>query len=258
MLADYVAALESTWSGLVSVGADLTEDEWARPTDLPGWSVKDNVSHIVGIELLLLGEPFPSSHVLPASLPHVKGETGRFMEVPVDLRRPASGAAVHAELRDVTARRLAALRSLPASAWEEETPWFFGGTRPLSRVLANRVFDSWAHEQDVRRAVGRPGGLSSPAARASLEWLLRALAGVVPRGAVAVETTGPVVSSSVLRDGSVLPGTGEADARVTMNFETFARLACGRARYADLASSVSVSGDVALAEEVLRNAAVTP
>lgn len=246
-LATYVDALESTWSGLASVCAPLSEDEWHLPTDLPGWSVKDNVSHVVGLELLLLGEPYPS-HDLPESLPHVRNDAGRFMEVPVDLRRAVPGADVLAELRDVTNRRLAALREVPESALGEPASWF--GTRPLTldRLLSLRVFDCWAHEQDVRRALGRPGGLSSPAARVSLDRILLALESVEPDGGIALTVTGP-------QEAFVTLGSG-AEASVTTDFETLVRLVCGRSPWSAL--DITVSGDVALAETWLRDAAVTP
>ena len=31
-------------------------------------------------------------------------------------------------------------------------------------LLSNRVVDVWMHEQDIRRAVGRPGGMNTAAA----------------------------------------------------------------------------------------------
>ncbi len=34
----------------------------------------------------------------------------------------------------------------------------------MHRLLSNRPVDVWMHEQDIRRAIGRPGGYSSPAA----------------------------------------------------------------------------------------------
>ena len=260
-LATYVAAFSDTWCGLASACAGLTEAEWDTPTDLPGWSVKDNVSHVVGVELLMLGEPFPS-HDLPESLPHVRNDAGRFMEVAVDLRRSVPGAAVLAELTDVTERRLKALRALSDADLDAEVPSFFNG-RPvvLRHTLAIRVFDCWAHEQDVRRALGRPGGLTSVAARLSRRRLLLGLSRSLSVGAgrvVVVETTGALPSVATLTIGSSYEDvdTPDADARLTMDFETFVRLGCGRASYP--AVPVAIEGDAALAEAVLGDFAVTP
>lgn len=254
-----VEALSSTWSGLADACAGLSEAEWHLPTDLPGWTVKDNVSHLVGIERLLLGEPFPT-HVLPDDLPHVRNEAGRFMEVAVDLRRGVPGAEVLSEFRAVTASRLAALA--PATSLEEETSWLGGARRPLGDVLSIRVFDSWAHEQDVRRAVRRPGGLASPAAHVSREWMLRGLSRLaedVPAAegrSMLVTTTGALELASTVSFGA--PADAEPDVRVVVDWETFVRLVCGRVFFDSVAATVALSGDVALGEELLRKAAVTP
>ena len=260
-LATYVTAFEQTWTGLAAACSDLTLAQWDAPTDLDGWSVKDNVSHVVGIELLMLGEPFPSDHVLPSSLPHVKNDAGRFMEVAVDLRRPVPGEAVLSELRDVTERRLKALRALDDAALDGEVPSFFNGSPVVLRhILGIRIFDCWAHEQDVRRALGRPGGLSNEAASLSRRRLLLGLSRNLDLGgrSVVVETTGAMPSVATLRTGAPYEDvdTPDADARLTLDFETFIRLGCGRVHYPDV--PVSIEGDVALVEAVLGDFSVTP
>jgi len=194
-LATYVAGLADTWDGLATAVTGLSPAEWDRPTDLPGWSVKDNVSHVVGVELVLLGEPVPA-HTLPEDLPHVRNEFGAFMEVAVDLRRPVPGESVLAELRDVTERRLKTLRALDDSALDDEFPGPFGHPTKLRHLLGIRVFDCWAHEQDVRRALGLPRSLGGVAADLSRRRLLLALTGlaadvpVVAGKTVVVATTG--------------------------------------------------------------------
>ena len=46
--------------------AGLTEQEWKTETECPGWSVQDNVAHLIGIESTILGEPRARPH--PARL----------------------------------------------------------------------------------------------------------------------------------------------------------------------------------------------
>ena len=254
-LATYVAALDETWTSLTSVCAGLTDDQWDLPTDLPGWSVKDNVSHIVGVELYLLGEPYPSHD--PGPRPWIRNEAGAWMEVAVDVRRGVPGPAVLAELRDVTKRRLSELRALSDADLDTEVPSVMGFTSVLRHLLAIRVFDSWAHEQDVRRALGRPGGCDGVAAMLSLRRLLLALSRSV-RGTVVVALDSPAAVATLREGSSYLDGEADgADARIATSFETFLRLGTGRCAYADR-SDVTVTGDVALAEELLRDMAVTP
>ncbi|HEX8003665.1 MAG TPA: maleylpyruvate isomerase family mycothiol-dependent enzyme [Mycobacteriales bacterium] len=255
-----VSTLEGTWTGLAAACAGLSEAEWHLPTDLPGWTVKDNVSHVAGLERFFMGEPYPE-HELPAELPHVRDEAGRFMEVLVDVRRSWPGERVLDDLRSMTAARLTTLRALPESALDEETDFLFGSRWTWRNILEIRVFDSWVHEQDVRRAVRRPGGLDSEAARVSLRRMLRGLSRLdsdVPAldgRAVLFTTTGALETASTVTYGAA---PADPDVRVSLDWETFVRLVCGRVAYDDVAATVAVSGDVALGEELLRHAAVTP
>jgi uncharacterized protein (TIGR03083 family) len=266
-LATYVTALEQTWHGMSSAVTNLEPAQWDAPTDLPGWSVKDNVAHVAGLESLLLGNPYPTDHEVP-DYPWLRHDAGRFMEGPVDVRRPLPWHELLAEFRTVTAARLDALRALPASAIDDEVTGFMGRPMKQAYMLGIRAFDCWAHEQDVRRALGHPGGMSSVAAEVSRRRLLLALTGLaedVPAAAgrvVVVETTGAIPSESTLRLGpaaSYADGpVAEPDVRVSLDFETFMKLGTGRVAYDAVASSVDVSGDVALGAELLRNLAVTP
>ncbi len=43
-------ALAETWGALAEVCFELSEPEWALPTECPGWDVKDQLSHLIGIE----------------------------------------------------------------------------------------------------------------------------------------------------------------------------------------------------------------
>ena len=49
--------LEETLRATIDVGQQLSDDEWELPTDCPGWTVKDHVSHLIGTERMLQGLP---------------------------------------------------------------------------------------------------------------------------------------------------------------------------------------------------------
>ena len=53
------AALAETWGALAEVCSELSDTEWALPTECPGWDVKDLLSHLIGIERSIMGEPVP-------------------------------------------------------------------------------------------------------------------------------------------------------------------------------------------------------
>ncbi|MEI8359965.1 MAG: maleylpyruvate isomerase N-terminal domain-containing protein, partial [Deltaproteobacteria bacterium] len=46
----WVDLLERAWSSLGALAMTISDAEWDLPTDVPGWSVRDNLTHITGIE----------------------------------------------------------------------------------------------------------------------------------------------------------------------------------------------------------------
>jgi uncharacterized protein (TIGR03083 family) len=89
--------LEATWRSVATLGASLSEPEWKSATDLPCWTVQDNLSHLIGTERMLQGLP-PS--VAPNSVGgHVKNAIGELNEAEVEARRPLTGAEVERSRR---------------------------------------------------------------------------------------------------------------------------------------------------------------
>src|SRR5262245_65878779 len=102
-----VDGLRETWRSIDEVCAGLTEERWDVATANPGWSVKDNVSHMIGTESMLLGLTAPEYDASEAA--HVRNDIGRFNEAWVGTRRTVPGESVLEEFREVTSRRLGAL-----------------------------------------------------------------------------------------------------------------------------------------------------
>src|SRR3982074_66388 len=81
----------------------LPPDQRALPTDCPGWSVRDQVSHLLAIEHSLLGDPGPPPLVpMP---PHVRNPIGEINEPWIEQRRGTPGDEVLAEFVETSARR---------------------------------------------------------------------------------------------------------------------------------------------------------
>jgi uncharacterized protein (TIGR03083 family) len=173
---ELVDRLEEVWASIDSMCANLTEAQWKTPTDLPGWSVQDNVVHISGIESSILGRAAPDH--TPPDYDHVKNEVGQRNEVWIDSRRAWPGSKVLDEFREVTGVRLEHLRGLTAADFDAES-WTPAGPGTIRDLLPFRIFDSWAHEQDIRRAVDQPCDLGSPVADLAFERVLSALPYVV-------------------------------------------------------------------------------
>src|SRR5690606_9589099 len=106
-----ISNLELTWASVLELCADLTEAQWKTATGCPGWTVQDQIAHLIDFEATLLGRPRPEAD-LPADRAHLKNPLGEANEVGVEARRPLPGAAVLEELREVTVARSAQLRAL--------------------------------------------------------------------------------------------------------------------------------------------------
>jgi len=256
-----VDALDEVWRSTADACRDLSDDDWERPTDCPGWTVRDNLSHLIGIERMLLGEPVPA---FEGPMPeHVRNPIGESNEAWVAERRHRPGGTVLAEFEEVTARRVDELRAMDPERFEV-VGWSPVGQVPYREFMDVRVLDSWAHEQDVRRAVGRPGGRGGAGESVTLRRSAGAMGYVVakkvgaPDGTSVVwEVRGPVpLTVAVVVEG----GRGRAvdraptvpSVRLELDAETFCRLGLGRIRADELApGSVDLAGDEGLGRRLL-------
>jgi len=259
-----VDLLEQVWQSIDSACTDLTEAQWKTPTDLPGWTVQDNVVHISGIESTLLGRPTPDH--TPPDYDHVKNDAGRMNEVWVDSRRAWRGAKVLDEFREVTGARIDQLRGCSDADFGAES-WTPAGPGTVRDLLPFRAFDSWAHEQDLRRALERPGDLEGPVADFAFKRIIGAMPFVV--GKKVHPADGTTVVFDVSGSWSVMVAIGIDGGRakplpavpdaptvtLSMDAETLACLGMGRwdpTKCMD-AESVKISGDGKLGRAVVKN-----
>ena len=259
---EIVDKMEAVWRSITGLCGTFGEGEWKTPTDCPGWSVQDQLSHLTGSETRLLGQPAPDH--TPQDVSHVRNDIGQRNEVLVDWRRSRLGAEVLEEFQEVTGQRLRLLRAMGEDdfAAETQTPIGPGTVRDL---LAIRIFDAWVHEQDMRRAVRRPRHLEGPVAEHAMGRMYMAMPYVVGRKVQPSDGTS-VVFEVTGSAGRVLPITMEGaranlmqstpaspNVRLTMDVETFACLACGRWEPGKVleSGSVQLDGDRALGEAVV-------
>jgi uncharacterized protein (TIGR03083 family) len=257
------AALAETWQSLAAVSSDLSETEWALATECPGWDVKDQVSHLIGIERALMGEPVPEWDG-PLG-PHVRNDFAATNERWIAVRRPRAGADVRAEFVEITAERLAALEALSEEEWAK-VGWSPVGEVPYALFMEVRVYDSWVHEQDARRALGRAGGSGNRASAVSLDRVQGAMPFVVgkkagcPDGtAVRFEIDGPGADARAFTiavdGGRARPVADDVAPTTTLCLSgiDFMRLGCGRATDADVdaGGGLDVRGDAVVGRRVL-------
>ena len=193
-----IDALDQTVQTVSGLGFGCREEDFDRPTHCPGWSVKDQIAHVVGVEKSFAG--IRADHVDVPDYPHLRHDAARDIEREVEARRGRTGREVVAELADFHPERIASLRESPADL-DTVVGGALGPETTFGHLLRMRVIDTWVHEQDIRNALDRPGDLDTPAAALFTEAALRALpriisrvAGIGPGHAVVVDVTGPVVA----------------------------------------------------------------
>ncbi|MET0837556.1 MAG: maleylpyruvate isomerase family mycothiol-dependent enzyme [Marmoricola sp.] len=265
-LAELVETWHSACTDFVALVRELPPEQWDLPTDLEGWSVRDVVAHTAHLEAVLAGAPEESIEV--AEAPHLKSLMSYYTEQGVLARRDRDLDDVAAEIEQAVATRHAALLADPPTDPKAappktpgDVPWDF------QTLLSNRPFDVWMHEQDIRRAIGRPGGYDGPAAAHALRTCGRALPMVVgkrvspPPGTtvqVAVPEAGLDWTVQVGDDGraAAVEAEGEATTTVTLTPEDFVVLAGGRRPASQ--TQPQIAGDREIARLLLESLAVTP
>ncbi len=261
-----VDLLRTEWTALAELGDSLSDEDWDRDSELPGWTVRDNLSHIIGTELQLLGEAAPPLEGDPPA--HAKNPIGAMNEAWVAARRGRPGAEVLAEFKAVTARRLAEMEAFTDEQWNQEMPGPTGIV-PYSEFMNIRVMDSWVHDQDIRRAVGKPGNITGPVADHSLARYEPAMGFVVGKKAGAAEGQSVVfdltgdqartIAVKVVEGRAQVSGDApeEPTVELTMDAETWWCLSLGRwdgeSVLAD--DKVAIDGDEDLGRAVITNMA---
>jgi uncharacterized protein (TIGR03083 family) len=249
-----------TWQSLQELCETLTESEWKTATACPGWSVQDNLSHIIGTERALGG--LGGTEHKATDLQHVKNPIGEMNEHEVDSRRHLSGTQVLNEFKEISALRQSFFDSAPESYFtnESNTPI---GKAPMAVFLSIRAMDSWVHEQDIRRAINKPGNQGSLCAELSVDRLLRTLPMVVgkrakaPEGSVSIiKITGPVnrIVMITVKDGraAVIDSSDAAPVvEIELDSNVFVELATGRATSEQLLDRIKIIGDASLGQRVV-------
>jgi len=250
--AETIGVLVGCWRAWSEIGAGLTDDQWKLPTELPGWTVQDTLSHIIGTETLLEG--LPSAPARSGRNDYVRNPIGDFNENEVALRRGLPGADVLAEWESLRATREATLANADVAYFEQPmaTPT---GPGTMADFLALRILDCWVHEQDVRRTLAVPGRLDGPAAHHTIDRLLRTIPMVVgkraacPEGRAAViRITGDVERELVCevnggRARVVAQPASSSLCTIAMDSSTFVTLATGRTTASEVDDHIEISAD---------------
>lgn len=267
-LSGYVATWRSAADDVVALLRSLDDADWSRPTDLPGWDVRGIACHLAHVESDLAG--IKQKRVERPQGAHLTSPSSVFTEMGLLARAESTPAEIVAELEESVRLRHEALLADPPTDGKADpprTPGRIGWN--WETLLDSRVVDMWMHEQDIRRAVARPGGFDSPGAAHTVAVLTRSFPYAVgkkvsppPGTTVVLDVTGvsPVhLAVEVDESGRARVLTSEPTAptvTLRMDVETFVVLSGGRSPVE--AVPVELIGDETLGRRVAAAMAVTP
>ncbi len=261
-----VELLRHEFASLTELGSSLSDDQWERATCLPGWSVKDVFSHIIGTESMLAGMETPVVDI--SHLDHVKNPVAGVNEAWVESMRPFGGPELMERLREITGRRLTALDAMTQEDFDAPSWTPVGNDETYGRFMRIRHYDCYMHEEDVRGPVGAPPRPDPADIESSLEEVATGLGYIVgrrasmPEGArVRIDLSGPAARTYLV--------AVEGRARIVESLEMpptvgialpatlFLRLTGGRADARARAEEIVYSGDRRLGEQLVANLAFT-
>jgi uncharacterized protein (TIGR03083 family) len=265
-LHELVAVWRQAATDVLSLLRSLDDGDWRRPTDLPGWDVRAVAAHLAHLESVLAGRPQDQVEVPEAA--RVRSVSSQYTQAGVLARADWPVARILDDLETSVAARDAALEAAPPADLDAPGPEFAGALGwSWDRLLTNRPVDLWMHEQDVRRAVDRHGGLDSVGARHTATVFASALPYVLGRrvrppagSTVVLDVTGalPQVHAATVGEdgrGVSVPPPVDPTARVTLDLEDWIVLSGGRRP--PQAVAVALSGDEDLGRRTVAALTVT-
>ena len=252
---------KSQWKSLEKLCTSLSLDEWGADTDCPTWTVKDCIAHLVGIEHRILGREVLD---IPLSkMSHIKNEQGAKNELDVVSRRAMTPAELLGEFAEVNSERLKELNGQLDFSAEADSPI---GKGNVADQVSVRVFDCWVHEQDIRRAIQKPGNLSGLTAQHSYERMNNAMPFVFGKKVGGPE--GSSVRFKIYGESSFILNIKIQEGRarlvtdlpeptiyLEMDCETFMCLSCGRWDPDKVLTDhkVSIQGDQNFGVSIVKN-----
>jgi uncharacterized protein (TIGR03083 family) len=262
-----VDLLRREYAALIALGEPLDEAAWSRPTCLPGWTVKDQLSHLTGTESMLLGEPTPD--VDTSQLTHIKNDIGAANEAWVESMRPLSGAEVVERFQTVTDRRLEALDEMTQADFDAPSWTPAGPDETYGRFMRIRHYDCFMHELDQREGLGVADRTDADHVSAALAEPVTSLGFIVgkragmPTGArVRIGLHGPVEATHLVEVGEraavVESLSGEPTVGIDLDAMLFLRLTGGRRDATPhLGTDIALEGDEDLARQLATHLSFT-
>ena len=169
-------------AALLDLLSSLAEEDWARPTVCPGWSVKDIAAHILGDDLgrLARGRDAYRPALFTMSDPATFEAdllvfVNRQNELWVDAARRFSPQLIIQLLTWSGEQTQAYFETLDQYALGRPVSWAGPEPAPVWLDIAREYTERWLHQQQLRDATNRPGLTDRDTFAPVLDTFIRAL-----------------------------------------------------------------------------------
>lgn len=162
----------------------LADDAWRAPTPCPAWSVHQLAVHLVHDDLRRLSgdrDGHAGAWIDATTLDELVVGLDKLNEQWVATMAPTLSPRLTRELLTWLAPATEEhLRSLDPAALDTTVAWAGPGPHPNWLDVAREYTERWVHQQQIRRAVGRPGLTDERFAAPVVETFARALPAGLP------------------------------------------------------------------------------
>ncbi|HEX3980130.1 MAG TPA: maleylpyruvate isomerase family mycothiol-dependent enzyme [Acidimicrobiales bacterium] len=264
---EVVGLLRRQFGAIGQLAESVGADQWDVATCLPGWTVRDVLSHMTGTEMMLSGHSPPTVDVTDRG--PFKNPVAEANEVWVESMRGLAGTELTARWNEVSRVRLAELDAMSQADFDAPSWTPAGRDETYGRFMRIRHYDCFMHEQDMRFALGRAERAEPDSLAPCLDEVATGLGYIVGRRAampdgsrVQIDLTGPVTRTFRIRVDGRADVVDSLDGPPTVGLglpvTLFLRLTGGRDdRGSGPPGDVRLSGDEELAQRLRDNLAFT-
>jgi uncharacterized protein (TIGR03083 family) len=144
-------------AALLTLLAELTDEEWARPTACAGWTVKDVALHLLGVDLGNMSVRRDGFGLSPAPSESIVAFVNRFNDEWMRAARRLSAPMLRDLLDHIGPPLFTYFASLDLMATGPGVSWAGLARAPVWLDVAREYTERWHHQQHIRDAVGKPG-----------------------------------------------------------------------------------------------------
>jgi uncharacterized protein (TIGR03083 family) len=254
-------------AALLSLLAELTDEEWARPTACTGWTVKDVALHVLGVDVGNLSVRRDGFGLSAAPDEPIVAFVNRINDEWMRAARRLSTPVLRDLLCHVGPPLFAYFASLDLMAIGFGVSWAGLARAPVWLDVAREYTERWHHQQHIRDVIGKPGQTEPRFLHPIIATFVHALpvafrdAGAPEGTAVQFHVAGESGGDwSVVREGSgwrLFEGAPESPAaRVTLDAGTAWRLFTRGIAPEEARRIAIIEGDARLGERVLHVVAI--